>query len=674
MILICESCDRGYPTTFDTCIWCGAGSHVAHTSNQHSMVDTECYVDYFLVRFSTGETFQLFDGHPLDIYGLMTALSQYTIVTFNGINYDMPMLALAVNGATNSGLKQASDMLIVGNAKWWNLLQMAGVEPLRWVDHIDMINVAPGDGGLKAYGGKMHTKKLQDLPIDPSSRIAWFDRVLLREYCSNDVAVTEELFNTFQAQLKLREEMSAEYGIDLRSKSDAQIAEAVMKQLLPNPVYPPSIPGGTQFYYRPPSWVRFINLDILSKLTYPFSINDKGGISPHESMAFIDWGKDQVRLTDGGYISKPEGWKFEPLRIGNTYYAMGMGGLHSMENKVSHYADENYVLRDHDVAGYYPHLIVRLGIYPYQIGPIFQEIYAGWRTKRLAAKHAGDKKTANSLKTLNNGTFGKLNSKFSIFYAPTELLQVTITGQLALLMLIEMLEQCGIQVISANTDGIVIRPHKALEILADQVIAEWEQLTEFETERTDYSSIHSRDVNSYVAIKTDGDIKLKGEFAPAEPGASGWPNPTGQVCVDALVAYISKRIPFEATIRACKDIRQFVYVRTVKGGGVFVQDVVLPKKASKRFKIETAGSIEEYDQLAAIPPRSNYLGKVVRWYYAKGSVATIRYAESGNLVPRSEGCAPLMELPYELPDNIDYDWYVTECYKLLEEVGISLSQ
>jgi len=59
------------------------------------------------------------------------------------------------------------------------------------------------------------------------------------------------------------------------------------------------------------------------------------------------------------------------------------------------------------------------------------------------------KKTANTLKTLLNGSFGKLGSRYSIFYAPTEMLQVTITGQLALLMLIEMMELCGIPVVSA---------------------------------------------------------------------------------------------------------------------------------------------------------------------------------------------------------------------------------
>jgi hypothetical protein len=347
---------------------------------------------------------------------------------------------------------------------------------------------------------------------------------------------------------------------------------------------------------------------------------------------------------------------------------MGVGGLHSNESGVTHIADDSFVLRDHDVESYYPRLIEYLGIYPPQIGPAFSDIYVGWIYRRIAAKHEGDKKTANSLKITLNGTFGKLGSPYSIFYAPQELLNVTITGQLSLLMLIERLELYGIPVISANTDGIVLKCPRELEWLADEIIAAWERETCFKTERTDYSATYSRDVNSYIAVKTDGEIKLKGAFAPAEPGASGWPNPTGQICVDAMVEYLTKGVQIEHTIRSCKDIRQFLYVREVKGGGSVVRDPVLDKNATQRAKIASHGSIAAYDAAVAIPCESEYLGKVVRWYYAVSSTATIRYG-SGNLVPRTLGCEPCMELPDVLPADIDYNWYVAETISLLEGVG-----
>ena len=90
--------------------------------------------------------------------------------------------------------------------------------------------------------------------------------------------------------------------------------------------------------------------------------------------------------------------------------------------------------------------------------------------------------------------------------------------------------------------------------------------------------------------------------------------------------------PFEDTIRACTDIKKFISVRNVKGGAVFQKE---------------------------------YLGKVVRWYYAKGSKETINYKTNGNQVALTFGAKPLMELPKELPSDIDYNWYVQQTHKLI---------
>jgi DNA polymerase elongation subunit (family B) len=58
------------------------------------------------------------------------------------------------------------------------------------------------------------------------------------------------------------------------------------------------------------------------------------------------------------------------------------------------------------------------------------------------------------MKIAANGVFGKLGSPWSILYAPHLMVAVTLTGQLALLMLIERAERMGISVVSANTDGV----------------------------------------------------------------------------------------------------------------------------------------------------------------------------------------------------------------------------
>jgi hypothetical protein len=295
------------------------------------------------------------------------------------------------------------------------------------------------------------------------------------------------------------------------------------------------------------------------------------------------------------------------------------------------------------------------------------------RIKELESEFEKCNVEANTKKILNNGTFGKLGSKYSIFYHPTGMLQVTLTGQLAILMLIEQLEKFQIPVISANTDGIVLNCPRRLEHTADVIIKWWEDKTGFATEQTDYASIHITNVNNYIAIKPSGEVKCKGAYAPPDPGASGWPNPTGGICVTAIIQYLQHGIDLEETIRKCRDIREFLYVRTVKGGALYNHKTYLPKKATKKFQkamCEQYGYSDYDDLYQTSLQQVTFLGKVVRWYYGKNCTSWLRYKESGNKVPRSDGAVPLMELTGDFPANVDYDWYVREANDLLTDMGM----
>ena len=652
-IAICESCEHGYPTTAPSCPHCGAGTWLSHHMEApEAAADTECYSDFWMLRVGD-ECFQMFPGHPLDIPGMMRSLSRTRIFTFNGINYDVPMISAAAMGWDNAGLKQLSDAIIQQQLKPWDLERHYGIRMLQLM-HVDLFEVLPGQGSLKAYGGKMHAPKLQDLPYDPSSAIDWPKRVLLREYCGNDIETTWLARQAMSAQVKLREEISEQYKTDVMSKSDAQIAEAMMKASLPFKVEKPTVSVGAQFHYRSQPWLSFVNLPLLELLARnPFKVTVNGGVEMPQELA------DTV------------------IVIGNGKYKMGIGGLHSMEQQQYVQADDTYQLTDHDVASMYPSIILVTGIYPPQIGPAFQEIYRGWVETRLEAKRSGDKKKANTYKTATNGCFGKLGSQYSIFYAPSEMIQVTLTGQLALLMLIERMELAGLRVISANTDGIVIRSRRDMQWVRDDIIRWWEQTTGFVTEESRYKLVASRDVNSYVAITTDGSVKLKGAFAPPEPGPSGWPNPTTQVCVDAVVAYLRDSVPLAATILSCRDVRQFVSVRKVKGGGYYAKRH-LPRKGGTRAEMrrllgDTTTPDKElraaYErELATVAPPV-FLGKVVRWYYQRDSRSCI-VTDVGNLVAKTEGCKPMMQLTPEVPEDLDYEWYIREAADMLRDAGV----
>jgi hypothetical protein len=586
------------------------------------VLDLEIYVDYFLAAFRNIETgnvrcFELFDGQALDVDVIRKILKKNTIVTFNGINFDIPILSMALAGAENALLKQACDAIIQNNLRSYALEKRFNFRILADVDHIDLIEVAPGMVSLKIYGGRLHCPKMQDLPIEPSASILPEQRASLREYCGNDLLVTETLYRKLLPQLELREKMSVEYGMDLRSKSDAQIAETVIKseveRLTFEPVERPEIEAGTEYTYCAPSYIQFIDPVLRGILTRVQT--------------------DAFTVTGSGKVNEPDWLKNLKVVIGASTYRMGIGGLHSMEASVSHHADADTVLLERDVASYYPNIILSLGLEPRHMGEAFTRVYRSIVERRLAAKHSGDKVTADTLKICVNGSFGKLGSKWSVLFAPDLLIRTTVTGQLALLQLIEQLELSGIPVVSANTDGIVIKCKKTDVALMDAIVWGWECITGFDTEQTDYAALYSRDVNGYIAVKTNGKTKCKGPYASVSLSKS----PASDVCVEAVVTFVKDGTPVDAYIRSCQDIRQFVTIRTVKGGAL--------------------------DQQGA------YVGKAVRWYYSTASAGPLTYKVNNYTVPRSEGARTLMELPDSIPADLDYDWYVDEARAILVDIG-----
>ena len=607
-----------------------------------AVFDLETYRDYFLAYFRDVESdkrryVEMYPGHPLDIDGLRDLMKRWRLVSFNGVAYDVPIISLALAGANNSVLKRASDAIILADVKPWEFYDLYECQAPGWLDHIDLMEVAPGKSGLKQYGGRLHSRRMQDLPIEPDASIREHERPIIRSYCGNDLQTTIDLLAELREQVAIRNVMSDEYGIDLRSKSDAQIAEAVIRheaerergRRIKKP--DPEKPG--RFYYRPPEFIKFRTpelQEVLDKVRdYPFVIDRTGRITKDDSFEIN-------------------------FRIGETDYCLKKGGLHSQEHNRSLYTTEDAVLIDRDVASYYPALIINNNLIPPAIGPVFQKIYRGIRTRRLEAKRAKLKAIAETLKIVLNGTFGKLGQPGSILYAPKQLLTVTLTGQLALLMAIERLEMRGIPVVSANTDGFTsLVPREKIDLF-NLTLVDWEWETNFETEEVRYKSLHTRGISDYIAIpfKFDNETKTwdenatdkhkgKGAYAacgPGLPAAMGLKkNPNAEICTDAVVEYLTHGTPIEDTLEASEDIRRFVSIRQVRRGGC---------------------------------KDGEYLGNYVRWYYGVGEKTGITYKESGNTVPKSVGAKPCMELPDEFPDDIDYDWYARECYGILKDIGV----
>lgn len=591
-------------------------------------LNVEVYPNYFLLSFKLHNTNKFLELEiPFNSRMLSWIMNNYKTVGFNSINFDLIILWLAYSNQDINILKSATNDLIINGAREYELKKEYSFFTFK-TNHIDLINVTPLKGSLKLYGARLHTKSIEDQPFNINSDLSDFQIEQLKGFNCNQLDITEEIFNFCKERIELREAMGQEYQEDLRSKSDAQIAEVVLTKEVakingekPKKI---TIESGTVYKYLPPHY-----------LSYQ-SENLKALLIKIKSAKFV--------VNDYGKIDLPEQLKTS-IQIGKASYRLGIGGLHSEEKCVAYVATPSLSIVDRDVASYYPRLVTTLGLYPQSYGPAFLTAYETIIQSRLKAKEAKRKTEAAGKKIVVNGAGGKFSDPFSFLYGPDLTIQMTVTGQLDLLMFIEALTLYGLEVISANTDGIVTLVPKDKEANYKKCYEWWQNTTGFETEETRYKSYYARDVNSYFAVKEDAksreDVKLKGPWSEkgSQSGTQLDTNPSILICTDAISDLLVFGTPIEETIKGCKDFTRFITVRQAKAPGAH--------------------------------KNTEFLGKVVRFYYANGELGTINYVGSNNKVPDTDGAKPVMVMPDAFPEDVDYQWYISHTKEILEDIGYS---
>ena len=596
--------------------------------------DTECYPNYWLFKccddygnwwhcvINAQSGGVMLDN---DRVTLLQLINTCTIYTFNGITYDKPMILAALAGLNNAGLKALNDALIVGGLKHWEIKNTAWPQYPIAMDHVDMFDVVPGVKiGLKTYMARMHSQCLQDLPYPPHMELSLHQQAEVATYCGNDVIGTRDLKIECAGRLALRNRMGARYEVDLRSKSDAQMSEAILAAAIGYRPPIPHIPSGTRWQITPAPWIQFATpymQEIFKQVcgaVFEFNRKDPGEVLPDGIKAGVSLPAELKKLR-------------VKLPGTDTVYKFGIGGLHSMET--GRVLGPELCMVDSDVAGYYPKLIILLKLLPPELLAVFEAIY----NERLILK-AKKHEDADGLKIVVNGGFGKTWSKYSFLLNPYAGTCTTINGQLSLLMLIERLHLAGIPTYSANTDGIVTGCTPEHRFAWESCMTWWQHVTGLELEHNNYTRLVQRDVNNYVAIYSDGKTKLKGVFAKSGllSGMQGI-HPDRDISKDAAVAYITQGIPLAQTVGECTDIRKFLLNRKVAGGAVW---------------------------------RGQYLGPTARWYYATNGDAI--HGPNGNKVASSDGAWPAQFLPSELPPNIDRARYVAFAEELLTSCGVGL--
>ena len=436
------------------------------------------------------------------------------------------------------------------NIKWYNLKEYT-MPPIGDLDRHYYHERLPEAKGMTDRELNIHYRNV-------------FERFISKEYLNemadyndNDVYIVAELIRMNQEEVLLRYRISEEYKVDVYSASRSTIADKVIVKLY------------SKFTGLHPK--AFIDTKtIRRKILVSEILSDKIAFSTPELNDILS---DIRSLT-----LKGEKGEFDrEFTFMGTSYTIATGGLHSNEIPAVYVENSDSIIVDRDVASYYPNMIRSLKVCQKHLIPkAWFRIADTIVDERLEHKHLAKDKSLDVMErdkhataaaclkiVANAGIFGKMGSEKSFLCDKKAMYQVTINGQLFLLMLIEKLELAGIHVISANTDGIVTIVPRELEQTADDICHWWEKHLGLELEFTYYTKYVTEGVNSYLTVKRGGSSKFKGRMNPKmflEDLSKGYNSPIVAKCV---TEYFINGTPVMETLRNAKSILDFCRTQNV---------------------------------------------------------------------------------------------------------------
>ena len=327
--------------------------------------------------------------------------------------------------------------------------------------------------------------------------------------------------------------------------------------------------------------------------------------------------------------------------ISNTRYSIGVGGIHSINTPRIYVPKNDEYIGHLDVASMYPSFIVQYGWFPTHLGKAGLDVYIQLYTERLQAKHSGQKLKNLALKLVLNSVTGKMQQETSWLYDPKSVFKIRINGQLILLMLVDILLQYNCEIIQVNTDGVMFIAKKDQESDIMESVSKLEQLTKLSFEADRYEAFYQYAVNDYFGVTDKNEIEKRGMFITESILGKGLA-PT--IIPKAVIAYLTKNIPLEKTIRECNDIYEFL----------------MAQRVDKKFKVEY---------------NNHYIQRINRYYASTNGywLYKVKETEDGlsyeNMLKKS-GVTILNKIDdtSTLDKNINYAYYLSEARKIVNEL------
>lgn len=577
--------------------------------------DVECYPNYFMIGYSLAKQdienkkFN-FTRHYVDTRDKKQLVSflnriyeirdKLVMVGFNNSYYDKVMVETAFKNRFVETenlcniLYDMSQKLVSDKENGYKYRMFPQFDL-----HFDESN------SLKSSGMILHCNTIQELPYEPTKELTLEEILNVIKYNQdNDLNITEQLLNVFYSKFTAQYDVIKTFNLPLSSfnYTGRQLAESVLCDS--NAVGNPTMTTD----YKCPLDFKYENEE-LNKLK-----------EMYESSVFKF--KDKFGNT---------------IMYNDLEINFGLGGLHAC---IPQY--EGYDLIDVDVASYYPNLIRVLGMLPMSCN---MKLYTQMIFDRVALKKT-DPNKANAYKIILNSVFGAMgyvsgSGKVGKMFDFKRLMQVTITGQLLMMKLVEDLTLAGYKVIYINTDGLMCEKNESEKY--KEIIKNWEEWTKLQLEENSVKFAMLKDVNNYII--DEGKIKSKGVFNLNVAGARLTTNyAKRRIVIQSVIDYVLNKTPIEDTIRNSNDIRDFII--HWKFGSQFI------------------------DRKCGDKP----LGKVCRWYIStksKDCITSVNSTSGNAYSPQYANNVVLIDNINNIkniPSDLDYDFYINEAYSLYKDL------
>lgn len=510
----------------------------------------------------------------------------------------------------------------------------------------------------------------------------------MMHYNENDVFIVCEMIRLFIDEVRLRYNISKVYEVNVLSSSRSNIADKLFTKFY-------SEFSGLKYeqWGRKKTERTILSFNRVILPNIKFKTKELQELLEEiKQVSTYSVGKKALKEVAHKYphlkylkTNNDTGW-FEVV-INNLTYTIAMGGLHTQDRprvlnskiiKVDvpstgeqsgeamtsddiwdSITDDSYIYTHWDIASFYPSLIVNYNIAPAHLNKgVFCRLIKWLRDTRVVAKHTeGDidgipsNILAEVLKIVINSIYGKLGFEYGDLCDRLAVINVTINGQLLIMMLCEELELNRIEVISANTDGIVVKLYKKDRDKFNEIADRWKAITKFEADAEEYECYINRDINNYVIKEIGGKVTYKGVLNPTmylDNLQKGYDMP---IVSKAVADYFLYNKPIMESLYECKNILDFCKTQNV----------------GRQFNVEFIG--EEGAQ---------QIQRNVRFYVSNkgGSVFKVNNitGAKGNLCAGNK-VTILNTLDDERIEyrNICYSYYYKECLKIVDPIKLSIS-